>query len=393
MTKAESLAVWLLAAGLLLIYAGLYYAFPALLPELLAETGWSKADLALGPTLSYLVMAALTPMTGRVVDSGHGGRMITVLPVLGALGVGALAFVQTRWQWWGIWAALGVVQAGCLYESVFSLLTRRLGAEARRAITRITLVAGLSGTMTFPLGHWLGQSLGGRTAYLGFAALTLLGTVPMNAVAMRLLRGPEVARTREEVRGALGAALRRPAFWGIAAIFGLVSLGHGMLLTYVLPLFQERGISKEWATTAAACLGPAQLAGRTVLLVGGGRVSNAMATRLAMTMLVVAALALWLAGAAPLLIFLVVAVQGAGVGLTSIMRPMLIGEVLGRRGFGAISGAVAVWPILATAAAPTLGALLLDRLGPWAIYACLIVFSITGLGVTLALLHRPAREG
>ena len=32
-------AVWLLALGQTLIYAGSYYAFPALLPDLLAETG------------------------------------------------------------------------------------------------------------------------------------------------------------------------------------------------------------------------------------------------------------------------------------------------------------------------------------------------------------------
>jgi len=38
----ESSAVWLLALGLLLIYAGSYYAFPALLPMLEAETGWGN---------------------------------------------------------------------------------------------------------------------------------------------------------------------------------------------------------------------------------------------------------------------------------------------------------------------------------------------------------------
>ena len=73
MSRNESLAVWALALGLFLIYAGVFYAFPALLPDLEAGTGWSKADLALGPTLSYLVMAALTPLTGRVIDRGQSG--------------------------------------------------------------------------------------------------------------------------------------------------------------------------------------------------------------------------------------------------------------------------------------------------------------------------------
>ncbi len=393
MTRRESLAVWLLALGLLLIYAGIFYAFPAVLPDLLKETGWSKADLALGPTLSYLVMAMLTPVTGRVIDRGHGGVMVVAFPVLAALGVAALAFVQTRWQWWTVWAVLGVAQSGCLYESVFALLTRRLRDHARTAITRITLVAGLSGTMTFPLGHWLAGQFGGQQAYLGFAALTVLGTIPLNIIAVRLLRGPEVARAREDNAGALRAALRRPAFWGIAAIFALIWLNHGMLLTYILPLFQERGVSKEWATVAAACLGPSQLAGRMVLVVGGGRISNRLATKVSLGLVVLASVVLWFAGAAPWLVFLVVAVQGAGVGLLSIMRPMLVADVLGRRGFGAISGAAAVSPILATAAAPSLGAVLLDHQGAGAIYLSLILFAVVGLGLALLLVRARPLEG
>lgn len=393
MSAKESLAVWLLALGLFLIYAGVFYAFPALLPDLLADTGWSKADLALGPTLSYLVMAALTPLTGRVIDRGQGGAMVIAMSVLAAVGIAALAFVQTRAQWWAVWAVLGVAQSGCVYESVFALLTRQMGEHARTAITRITLVAGLSSTMTFPLGHWLGHTYGGRGAYLGFAALTLFGTVPLNIWATRLLRGRQVARRSEENRGALRAALRRPAFWGIAVIFALIWLSHGMLLTYILPLFQERGVSREWAAVAAACLGPAQLAGRMVLAFGGAKVENRMATRGSMALVVLAACLLWFAGAAPILVFAVVILQGAGAGLMSIMRPMLIMEVLGRRGFGAISGASAVSPILATAAAPVLGAYLLDHFGAGAIYACLIGFSSLALVLAMVLTRKPALAG
>jgi hypothetical protein len=68
-------AVWLLAVGQTLVYAGSYYAFPALLPDLEAATGWSKTTLALGPSLAFLIMASLTVLTGRLVDRGLGGEM------------------------------------------------------------------------------------------------------------------------------------------------------------------------------------------------------------------------------------------------------------------------------------------------------------------------------
>jgi MFS family permease len=118
-----------------------------------------------------------------------------------------------------------------------------------------------------------------------------------------------------------------------------------------------------------------------------------MATRVSLLMVVLASCLLWFAGAAPILVFVVVIVQGAGVGLMSIMRPMLILDVLGRRGFGAISGASAVSPIVATAAAPVLGAYLLDHFGAGAIYACLIGFSALSLALAMVLTRKPALAG
>lgn len=88
MSRDESRAVWLLALGQMLIYAGIYYAFPALLPDLEAATGWSKGDLALGPTLSFLMMATMAPLTGRFIDQGHAAVMLVALPVVAVQGAG-----------------------------------------------------------------------------------------------------------------------------------------------------------------------------------------------------------------------------------------------------------------------------------------------------------------
>jgi hypothetical protein len=63
------------------------------LPDLEAATGWTKAELALGPTLAFLIMAGLTPFTGRLVDRGLGGEMLIWLPGLAALGVAGLGLV------------------------------------------------------------------------------------------------------------------------------------------------------------------------------------------------------------------------------------------------------------------------------------------------------------
>ncbi len=386
------MAVWLLALGQTLIYAGCYYSFPALLPELVAATGWSKAELALGPTLAFLIMAGLTPFTGRLVDRGLGGEMLIWLPGLCALGVAGLGLVGSLTGWLALWALIGVAQAGSLYETCFAFLTRRLGDGARAAITRVTLVAGFAGTLAFPLGHWLGQVLGGQGALVVFAGLVLLAA-PLNAVAVRQLRRRERAGQAipPSPPGVLQAALKKPAFWIISLGFLAVYLNHGILITYALILFADRGAAPALAALAAACIGPAQVAGRLVLLAAGARVTTGQATMASLGGTVLAGVLLWLAGAAPLLIFAFALAQGAGIGLTSILRPVLIAEILGRQGFGAISGAAAVAPILASAAAPSVGAALLALGGPGLVYAVCLALAVTGLALMALLLMRRDR--
>lgn len=391
MSRANA-PVWALAVGQTLTYAGVYYAFPAILPDLLADTGWTAGELAAGPTLGFLVMALLTPFTGRWVDRGWGGEMLTYMPILAALGVAALGFAPSLGWWLAIWAVLGVAQAACLYETCFAFLTRRLGDEARLAITRVTLVAGFSGTLTFPLGDVMARAFGAQGALIGFAGLILAGAVPVNAWAVRRLRAMERAeapRRHPPEPGALQAALRRPAFWAISAMFGLIWLNHGVLLTFILMLFQDRGASAGMATLAAACIGPSQVAGRAVLLAFASRISNARASLWSLVLIVLAGAVLWSAGWLAALIFVFALFQGAGAGLLSNLRPMLVAELLGRRGFGTISGAVAVAPILASAAAPSFGAALLGTGGPGLIYAGCLAMAAGGLAIGVGLLARP----
>lgn len=388
-------AVWLLALGQTLTYAGVYYAFPALLPDLQAATGWSVAELARGPTVGFLVMAGLTPFTGRWVDRGWGGEMLTFAPVLAALGVAALSIAASPLIWTLIWAVIGAAQACCLYESCFAFLTRRLGTAARGAITRVTLVAGFAGTLAFPLGHWLGATLGGQGALIAFAALILLGAVPVNTSAVRDLRRQEMAGglRPEPEHGALRAALKRPAFWGLAAVFGLIWLNHGILLTYVLMLFKDRGADAGMATLAAASIGPSQVLGRLILLLAGARIGNRRAMLTALTAVVVAGGALIAAGSASWMIFVFATFQGAGAGLLSILRPVLVADLLGRRGFGAVSGASAVLPILASAFAPSLGAEVLHFGGAAAIYRLCLGLSVVALALGAVMLARRGEVG
>ena len=387
--RGDATAVWLLAVGQTLTYAALYYAFAALLPDLEIATGWSKAQLAAGPTCAFLVTAVLTPFTGRLVDRGWGGELLIWMPMLGAVALVGLSFTQTPYAWIAGWLVIGVAQAGSFYETCFAFLTRRLGDGARGAITKVTLVAGFASTLSFPLGHAIGRAFGGQAALAAFAVLIVLGSVPVNMLGvarLRRLQGAKVARPEAEP-GVLAAAVRKPAFWAMAAIFGLTYVTHSVLITYALVLFEDRGAPEAMAVLAASCIGPAQVAGRLGLLLNEARVDNGRAMVWSLAAIVLASGLLWAAGIEPLLIFAFAVMQGVGIGLCSILRPVLLAQMLGRRGFGAISGAVAVAPILGTAVGPVFGAMLLANGGFTAVYAACLAMSFAALGLGFWLLR------
>ena len=127
--------------------------------------------------------------------------------------------------------------------------------------------------------------------------------------------------------------------------------------------------------------------GRLVLMVNEAAGRQWRATTLSVLALMLAAVALMLAGFAPWLIFAFAALQGAGAGILSILRPVLVARTLTAHGFGAISGAIAVSPVLATALGPSVGAWLLGAGGAWAVYGACLTLTFAGLGLALWLIR------
>jgi MFS family permease len=163
---ARSGRIWCLAIAETIIWGGTYYLFPALLAHWEADLGWSKTELTTGFTATLIVSALAAPYAGRLIDHGHGRVMMTTSAALAALLLVALAFVETRTQFFAVWLLLGLLMSGGLYEACFAFLTRTRGVDARRAITLVTLVAGFAGTLSFPINNFVADAYGWRAANL-----------------------------------------------------------------------------------------------------------------------------------------------------------------------------------------------------------------------------------
>ena len=371
--------VWPLAIAETIVWAAMFYSFPALILEWERSLGWSKTELSGAFTLSLVTSAVLAPVVGRLIDHGLGRYVYTGCALLGAVLLALLSRVTELWQFYVVWLGLGVAMSGVLYEACFAILTRSMGTMAKRAITLVTLVAGFAGTVSFPSAYVLVGFVGWRGAVLTFAIAVAVVAAPLIWRGCRLAEeGREAqahqpsSRTGEALR-----ILRNPIYWLLAISFAMIALEHGVLLTHLLPILDERGIHGETAILAASMIGPMQVAGRLAMMAAERHVSILGIAMVCYAALGIAALSLLGTSAIPALLVAFVLFQGSGYGVTSIVRPVVTAEFLGRANFGVISGLLALPFIMATAASPTIAAFVWERGG----YDRVILLALAASGI------------
>ena len=388
--------VWSLAVGETIVWAALFYLFPALLLEWERDMGWSKTELSGALTLALVVSALLAPVVGRLIDHGYARLVFPGCAMWGAICLVLLSRVASLWEFYAVWLGIGVAMSGALYEACFATLTRALGTGAMRAITLITLVGGLAGTVSFPSAYVLVGAVGWRGTVVTFAAAVAFVAVPLILRGVRLAEEGRQSQTQAaSVRsGEALRVLRRATYWLLAISFSMIALEHGMLLTHLLPLLDDRGFHGETAIFAASMIGPMQVVGRLAVMAAGQRGSPFGIAIACYSGLIVAAFALLGTRAIPMLVVVFVLFQGSGFGLTSIIRPVITAELLGRKNFGVISGMIALPYLTATAVAPTVAAFVWESGGYDRVILLALAAAVVGLmSLLLAALLNRGRPG
>lgn len=343
----------------------MYYLFPALMLHWERDQGWSKADLSWALTLALAVSAVCAPLAGRLIDRGHGRILLTACALLGSASLVAVSLADTLSFFFTAWLVMGLAMSGCLYEACFAFLTHsrpddagsgvaRPG-EAKRAITLVTLAAGFASTLAFPSLNAVAGMFGWRWAVLMFAVLMAGVAAPLFWSGARSEIGAKPAHHAEHAVNAK-SVLRRPVFWLLAVAFSSTALTHGMLISHLLPLLDERHVAPAMAVLAASLIGPMQVFGRVLLMAFDHRVSMVWVGALSFSLMIAATVMLFFAGASSTLLIGFALILGAGYGVTSITKPVVTAAVMGRANFGAIAGAMAVPYMMAYAFSPSLAA-------------------------------------
>lgn len=345
----------------------LFIPFALMVQPMEASLGWSRPALNGAFTLGILVSGLLAIPVGRWVDRQGGRAPLAWGGVLGSAMLGCWAMVDQLWQFYLIWLALGVVHATALWGPAMAVVVA-LAKQPMRVITAITFITGFAGTIFIPLVAVLISGVGWRGALWVLAALQLL---PALVAAWQFAGAQPPAPTqRARSEAAYRQTLRRPAFWGLALCFAahaFIGVGLG---AHLVPLLREAGLPEASVILLVALHGPLQVAARAGLYVAGQRASMRWVGMGAMLLLPMALL--WLGGAPASFLWLLpfVLCWAVADGLLTIVRAAGTADILGREGYGAVTGALTLIAVLPRTLAPITLALIWQADGgygavPW----------------------------
>lgn len=366
--KARGL-VTALGVGQICSWGSLYYSFPLIAEAMGAELGWSKTDLYGAATLG-LVLAALAAFpVGVAVDRGHG-RWVMGLASLAAGGLLLLwSQVTSLATFYVLIAGIGALQAATLYEPAFAIVARRVGpAQSRAGITALTLWGGFASTLFIPLVQWLLDHWGWREALMVLAAVNALvcaGAYLRFIDPSRDAKPPggiDAQALRQRNRQAIRDALRRPVFWALLVSLTAYAAAFSAFTFHMYPLLRERGLDTASVVQAIALIGPAQVAGRIVVSLFAAQASMRAVGAAVVTIFPLAFGALAFLRTDFFTVAAICVVYGGANGIFTIVRGMVVPEMLSRHAYGAINGLLTVPMTLARAVAPA-GAAVLWSLG------------------------------
>ncbi len=349
----QAFSLWL-SLPQLISWGALFYTFSLLMGPLETELGLSRAESSLAFSLALLGEGAAAWAVGRWIDAGHERRVMTLGSLWVGLGLLAHGAVDSVAGFYAVWVWLGMGMAATLYNPAFAIVTRRFGADFRRAIITITFLGGLASTVFIPLVSWWFSLWGWRASLCLLGVLELVVCLPLHAWLLRDAPRPlpPVAGQRHAGHASMRPHLRQPTFWLLALFMVLTMALTSALPVHMINLLDEAGLPAHWVVGIPATIGVLQVFGRMLLFLFERRWDVHVANRWIPALLPASLLVLVLGGWHPAVALVFVLLYGMGNGMITIVKGTAMAQYVSAAHVGQLNGLLGLPIALARAAAP-----------------------------------------
>ncbi|MHA7881906.1 MFS transporter [Nitratireductor rhodophyticola] len=382
MISRTTLVVATLGGTQTLAWGSTYY-LPAILAAPMADDLGVSSGVVFAAFSAALIMAAfLGPFAGRRIDRLGGRGVLALSNLIFATGLVLLAAAQGTAMLVAAWLIVGAGMALGLYEAAFSTLARLYGSEARGAITGITLIAGFASTICWPISAWLETELGWRWTCIAWAAAHIAIGFPLNRFVVPASVQPVEPATERPAPfvSSTAPAPQTATIALLAFVFAATWFTSTAMAAHLPGLLELAGATRTVALTAAALIGPTQVAGRLLEFGVLRSFHPLLSARLAAIAHPLGAVVVLGWGAPAAMVF--AALHGGGNGILTIAKGTLPLAIFGPADYGFRQGILMVPARFAQAGAPFLFALLMERYGA----SALLLTTVLGLASLAALL-------
>lgn len=357
-------SVSLLGIAQICSWGTLYYSFPQLAVAIENDMNWDKSELYSALTLGLLLSALSSISMGVAIDKGYGRNVMAGGSVLAGLLLVAGSQINSLLWFYVVFAGIGFLHAATLYDAAFSVIAKNFNiVETKRYISSITLWGGFAATIFIPLIELALNQWSWRIVMiiLGGVNLTICTaiylTLPSQSTCLKNMEILHKSSKPKPVRS-VSWALKQPIFWALLFCFMLFATTTTAFKFHLYPMLLEKGLSLKEVVTMVAILGPAQVAGRLVLVVFSNRFSmSKLGVLVSLILPIVFAAFAFLPIEFWILVPFAVAF-GAATGTMTIIKGIAVPEFLTPSSYGAINGAMNMPVKVVKAFAPSIAAYL-----------------------------------
>ena len=340
---------WLVASLAFIVLGfsrGIHSSFGVFNVALLDTFGWSRGATAGIFSIVLTVDAMLSPLVGYLLDR-YGSKKISIAGCLAlVLGLFLSSQVSTLWQLYisfGVILAVGFTFTG-MVPHVF-LISEWFSSHRASAIGFVYAGTGLGIMLLAPLSEWLISSYGWARAFETYAAIVVIGLLPVvwlfydhGPYGEHLRHRPEKKTSQNQWTARL--ALRSLQFWLLFVARIAAASGTTVIVTHQVAHVVDVGFSKLLSASIFGLAGVTSSFGRVIFGFIADHLSKeaAYTLNIVMTVVGVGALMVLSGPSQAWLLYIYVIFFGIGFGSRAVIFSALTADIFSGKGFGSILG-------------------------------------------------------
>jgi predicted MFS family arabinose efflux permease len=345
-----------------------------------------------GITISSAAGAIFAPRVGRFVDKSGARAIMSAGSLVYALALVGLSQCWSAASYLIFWAIVGIASSLALSTTASIALVQVAGPRARQAISLLTIIAGLSSSIFWPITGLLDSALGWRLTLLVYAGLHLFACLPIHLL---VLPGRPPVHPAPAGPSSPAVAVRPEDHSQLYLLLSISLTAGAFVFTGVqlqmIELLRGLGHSPASALLLASMIGPCQVGTRIFELAFGHRYTIMKSAVLGSVMLPVGLALGLLAGNVFAVALCGVAAYGLSNGLKAVQRSTLPLALFGRSRFGHYAGRLALPQGIVSALAPPVMAAVISKFGTApALGLCLVMATISLFAMILLARRAPA---